>query len=63
MQSNHSSDVTPVVYTLVVDGRSILVTSRKQRDEVLADHANSVQQFVAVGKRQLPESEVIHGTN
>jgi CRISPR/Cas system-associated exonuclease Cas4 (RecB family) len=55
--SNHSSDVAPVVYELVVDGRPIRVTSRKQRADVLADHANSVQQLVAVDKRQLSEGE------
>jgi hypothetical protein len=54
--SNHGSDA-PVVFTLLVDGRQIRVTSRKQRDEVLADHSISLQQLIAVDKRQLPEGE------
>jgi CRISPR/Cas system-associated exonuclease Cas4 (RecB family) len=58
--SNHSSDVTPVVYELVVDGRPIRVTSKRQRDEVLSDHSNSVQQLVAADKRQFVENEVTH---
>jgi hypothetical protein len=57
--SNHGSDA-PVMYELVVDGRQIRVTSRKQRDEVLHDHSNSLQQQIAVCKQQLPESEVTH---